>query len=436
MSRITELLNEEAARQGADSEAWDMTLETEEIVCRNGQVEQRGKMSADAVALTVWRNGQEGYAAQSPAVGTSLVDMALTVGQALGTRTSSGTHPPVPPPGPASRRLALPRLSLDDGCAAERLAGLTTSFPADIELRARVDQYRVELHRAGTDPLTYTSGTFRLQARVTVRAGQVGFISHQMSGRSVEPVVTRAEREDLRELAGLAALLASEPAPELSYDHMLIDGRVVTALLSLAVPSFQLDSVLEGRSRLADQVGQRVGTRGLSLLDDPTCADSPIFIPWDDEGTECRPTALLEDGVLQGFLSSRRTAAEHGSSSTGAGRRGSSGEMPTVHPGFLALRHAIALGRGPRDGGTTLYVVQVNGAHVSNSITGNFSVGANAILVSPGHELNAGKISLAGNVFDVLRNIEGHDGRVRVSGGNRSFVAAPGLWVTGMVVGR
>ncbi|HET9898018.1 MAG TPA: metallopeptidase TldD-related protein [Streptosporangiaceae bacterium] len=436
MSRITEVLNEEAARRNADSEAWDMTHETEEVVCRNGQADRRAAICASAVALTVWRDGREGYAAQSPATGTSLVDMALAVGQALGSGASSGTNPPRPSPGPASRQLTLPRLSLDDGHASDRLASLTTSFPAEIELRARVDQYRVDLHRAGTEPLTYASGTFRLQAQATVRAGRVGFASHQMSGRAAERVMTRAEQEDLPELARLASVLASEPVRDLSYDHMLLDGRVVAALLSLAIPAFQLDSVLEGRSRLARRSGEQVGARGLWLADDPASADSPLLIPWDDEGTECGPTVLLQDGVLQGFLSSRRTAAAHGSPSTGSGRRGTAGEMPTVQHGFLVLRHATSLGHDPREDGTVLYVAQANGAHTSNSITGNFSVGANAVVVSPGHELNAGKITLAGNVFDLLRSIEGHDGRVRVSGSNRSFVATPGLWVTGLVVGR
>ncbi|MFE5888959.1 metallopeptidase TldD-related protein [Streptomyces sp. NPDC056468] len=434
MSETTDFLNEAAARRGADSEVWENAHETDELVCRDGTVEREVEAATTATALTVWKDGTEGYAVHIPGgPDASLVDTALAVGRALG--------PAPAPPTPHTPSVAGPRLPAEprlDESVARRLAKLTAG-PADVdvELRARADRSRVVLHRAGHAPQHHSTGTFQLQARVTARGERVGFIAHQMFGRSVDAVLQHAEGVELDELTSLARVLASEPAPRLSHDDVLVDGRVMAKLFMLAVPAFQLDSVLEGRSPLADRVGERIGAPGLSLVDDPTAADSPLPTPWDDEGTPCRPTTLIADGVLRGFLSSRRTAAEAGTASTGSGRRGPSGEMATVQPGFLALRPATDLGDSPRAGRTLLKVVQANGAHTSNAITGDFSIGANAVLVTPDGGLhNAGNITVAGNVFELLGRIDGHDGQPRLNRSNTSFVATPGVWTSSLTIGR
>ncbi|MER7696702.1 metallopeptidase TldD-related protein [Streptomyces sp. NPDC096095] len=436
MSEASDFLNATAAERGADCEVWENAHETDELVCRDGAVERRVATAATATALTVWKDGTEGYAVHIPGgADASLVDTALAVGRALGSAPPAPAHRTPPPAEPGPGPLADPRL---DETVAQRLAKLTADpGDVDVELRARADRSRVLLHRAGGEPLRHTTGTFQLQARITAKGRRVGFIAHQMFGRSADAVLADAEGTELAELTALARVLARDPVPHLSHDDVLLDGRVMVKLFMLAVPAFQLDSVLEGRSPLAGRTGERIGSAGLSLVDDPLAADSPLPTPWDDEGTACRATTLLEDGVLRGFLSSRRTAAEAGTVSTGSGRRGASGEMPTVQPGFLALRPGTPLGDAPRDGRTLLKVVQANGAHTSNVITGDFSIGANAVLVTPdGAQHNAGNITLAGNVFELLTRIDGHDGRPRVNRGHTSFVTSPGVWTSGLTIGR
>ncbi|WP_406727106.1 metallopeptidase TldD-related protein [Streptomyces sp. GD-15H] len=434
MSEASDFLNAQAAQRGADSEVWENAQETDELVCRDGMVERRTATAATATALTVWKDGGEGYAVHIPGgADASLVDTALAVGRALGPAGAPPARPATPAAGPDP--LADPRL---DETVARRLAKLTAGHAdVNVELRARADRSRVLLHRAGCAPLSHVTGTFQLQARVTAKGRRVGFIAHQMFGRSVDAVLEDVEGTELDELTALARVLASAPVPRLSHDDVLVDGRVLAKLFMLAVPAFQRDSVLEGRSVLADRVGERIGTPGLSLVDDPTAADSPLPVPWDDEGTACRPTTLIEDGVLRGFLSSRRTAAAAGAVSTGSGRRGPSGEMPTVQPGFLALRPATLMGGAPLAGRTLLKVVQANGAHTSNAITGDFSIGANAVLVTPdGTPHNAGNITVAGNVFDLLGRIDGHDGLPRLNRSHTSFIATPGVWTSSLTIGR
>ncbi|WP_030216873.1 metallopeptidase TldD-related protein [Streptomyces bikiniensis] len=440
-SGASDALLAEAARHGADAEVWTAWHETEELVCRAGAVERRSEVSSGATALTVWADGTEGYAVRNApgAADPELVTTALAVGRVLAT----GTPPPAAPaPAPDADRAPhtpaaapLPRIGDDATARLRALAEGTGDL--EIELRARADRTRVRLHRAGSAPASYDTGVAQLFARITARGEGTGYIGHQLFGRTVEEVLDGAERTDLPELVALARILASRPAAAPDHDDLLVDGRVVSRLLTLVAPAFLLDSVLEGRSPLKDRVGARVASPGVTLLDDPTAAGSPLPTPWDGEGTPTGPTVLVEDGVLRGFLSSRRTAAEAGAPATGSAHRGPHGEMPTVHPGHLLLSHTDDLGTEVRPDRTVLHVVQANGAHTSNPITGDFSIGANAVLVGPdGTRRNAGNITLAGNVFDLLRSVDGHDGRVRVNRSNNSFVAAPGLWTRCLTVGH
>ncbi|MEV5441061.1 metallopeptidase TldD-related protein [Streptomyces sp. NPDC052644] len=453
-SGASEALLAEAARHGADAEVWTSWHETDELVCRAGAVERRSEVSSGATALTVWADGTEGYAVRNVpgATDPALVTTALSIGRVLAPgNTAPASAPdtaphsaPAPQPdraphaAPASHTppaAPLPRIGDD---ATERLRVLAEGAgDLEVELRARADRTRVRLHRAGRAPAQYDTGVAQLFVRITARGDGTGYMGHQLFGRTVEEVLDGAERTGLAELTAIARTLASRPATVLDHDDLLVDGRVVSRLLTLIAPAFLLDSVLEGRSPLKDRVGERIASPGVTLTDDPTAPGCPLPTPWDGEGTPTGPIVLVEDGVLRGFLSSRRTAAEAGAPATGSAHRGPNGEMPTVQPGHLVLGHATDLGTEVRPGRTVLHVVQANGAHTSNPITGDFSIGANAVLVGPdGTRRNAGNITLAGNAFALLGAIDGHDGRVRVNRSNNSFVAAPGIWTRDLTVGH
>ncbi|WP_406145197.1 metallopeptidase TldD-related protein [Streptomyces sp. NBC_01012] len=434
MSRASETLVEEAARHGADAEVWTVRQGIDELVSRGGVIERHSEVTTGATAVTVWADGTEGYAVQNTpdSTDTDLVATALGVGRALATPAKP---PPLPPTAPDVPDGPLPYL---DAVAAERIRRFSEADDdLEVELRVRADRARVRLHRAGAAPARYATGVVQVHARLTARGDGIGYMGHQTYGRTVRDVLDTVEKKELPELRDLARVLAERPVGELAYDDLLVDGRVLVRLLTLVAPAFLLDSVLEGRSPLAGRTGERVAAAGVSLVDDPTADDSPLPVPWDGEGTPCGPTVLVEDGVLCGYLSARRTAAEAGTAGTGSGQRGPSGEMSTVQPGHLRLRHTTDLGTEVRAGRTVLHVVQANGAHTSNPITGDFSIGANAVVVSPdGTRRNAGNITLAGNVFDLLRHIDGHDGRTRVNRSNNAFVAGPGVWTTCLTTGR
>ena len=62
------------------------------------------------------------------------------------------------------------------------------------------------------------------------------------------------------------------------------------------------EAVSKRRSPFADRMGETIASPLVSMIEDPTDARSFSADTHDGEGLACRPTALIADGVLQGFL--------------------------------------------------------------------------------------------------------------------------------------
>lgn len=88
------------------------------------------------------------------------------------------------------------------------------------------------------------------------------------------------------------------------------------------------DLVREGSSVLAGRVGERIGTAGLSIVDDPSISEFG-FDPVDAEGVATVRTELVKNGVINAFLHSRETLAAVGNGTAGHARA-MPGDAPLV----------------------------------------------------------------------------------------------------------
>lgn len=109
-----------------------------------------------------------------------------------------------------------------------------------------------------------------------------------------------------------------------------IEGGVFTVILSpLAAGIFAHESF--GHKSEADfmigdavmlkewQIGKRVGSEKLSIIDDGNIVGSG-YTPFDDEGNRAKRTPLIENGILRGRLHSSVTAADLNEEATGNAR--------------------------------------------------------------------------------------------------------------------
>ncbi len=169
---------------------------------------------------------------------------------------------------------------------------------------------------------------------------------------------------------------------------VVFDPYVTSSLLSILGGTLNAESVLKGRSLFADRVGETVAVSGFSLIDQPTNPLAFGATPIDAEGLATRELPLIAGGVLQGFAHNTVTARRMGGGarSTGSSVRGGFKGTPglgcralTVAPGTLSQAEIIS------QIGTGVLVQSISGIHSGvNSVSGDFSVGAEGLLIENG----------------------------------------------------
>jgi PmbA protein len=210
------------------------------------------------------------------------------------------------------------------------------------------------------------------------------------------------------EAASRAARLLGGTKPTSERLPVVLDPVAASSFLGVLSGALSAESVLKGRSLLADLVTQTVASDVVSVIDDGRLIEGPAVAPFDDEGVATGRTALIDRGTLRGFLHNTYTATRAGASSTGNAGRASYRSAPGVSPSNLFLepgpQFAEALIAGVERG---VYVQDVTGLHSgANPITGQFSVGATGLRIASGALADSlREMTIASTLLDVLRAI-------------------------------
>lgn len=189
---------------------------------------------------------------------------------------------------------------------------------------------------------------------------------------------------------------------------VIFHPEAVLDLISLVLPSFMGDHVLKGMSVLKGKLGQAIASPKLSLIDDALMKGSVLKLPFDDEGVPCRENRLIDNGDLHMFLYNNQYASRANTKSTGNGFSASHKSLPSV--GMAS--YYVQAGETPfnRMIETTergLWVKDLMGLHMADSVTGDFSLGAGGKLIEKG-EITTGVrgVMIAGNIFDLIKDVE------------------------------
>ena len=236
--------------------------------------------------------------------------------------------------------------------------------------------------------------------------------------------ISRSFDVDAFEIGRGAARLARESmhgtAMETTRIPVLLGPIAIADLLEYAfIPSLDADNVQKGRSMLSE-VGATVASDELTLLDDGLLTGGIGTAESDDEGTPSQNTMLIEDGVLKGHLHDAYTAgkASPDITSTGNATRSGYGTTPSVDVRNLVLNYQRPASDVIAETDRGVLVHSVIGAHTANHYSGDFSVEArNSFLIKNGEVKQPIKsIMIAGNMFDLLKNIDCVGSDVRVVG--------------------
>jgi len=122
--------------------------------------------------------------------------------------------------------------------------------------------------------------------------------------------------------------LESVPAPAGEMTVVLGPGWPGILLHEAIGHGLEGDFNRKKTSAFAGLMGQRVASRGVTVVDDGTIYGRRGSLTVDDEGTPTSHTVLIEDGILTGYMQDRLNARLMGMAPTGNGRRESYAHMP------------------------------------------------------------------------------------------------------------
>ena len=122
--------------------------------------------------------------------------------------------------------------------------------------------------------------------------------------------------------------LEAVPAPAGVMDVVLGPGWPGILLHEAVGHGLEGDFNRKGSSAFSGRIGERVASKGVTVLDDGTIPDRRGSITIDDEGTPSGKNVLIEDGILVGYMQDRQNARLMGVEPTGNGRRESYAHPP------------------------------------------------------------------------------------------------------------
>jgi len=102
----------------------------------------------------------------------------------------------------------------------------------------------------------------------------------------------------------------------------------------------------KGTSVYAGRIGERVASKGVTIVDDGTLEGRRGSLNVDDEGERTQCTTLIEDGVLVGYMQDSLNARLMGMAPTGNGRRESFAHLPMPR---MTNTYMLAGGHDPQE---------------------------------------------------------------------------------------
>ncbi|SDP13426.1 metalloprotease TldD [Phyllobacterium sp. OV277] len=122
--------------------------------------------------------------------------------------------------------------------------------------------------------------------------------------------------------------LEAIPAPAGTFDIVLSSGWPGVMLHEAVGHGLEGDFNRKKTSAFAGLLGQKVASKGVTVVDDGTISERRGSLTVDDEGMPTNKTVLIDDGILVGYMQDRQNARLMGMQPTGNGRRESYAHAP------------------------------------------------------------------------------------------------------------
>ena len=212
---------------------------------------------------------------------------------------------------------------------------------------------------------------------------------------------------------------------------IIFDPRVSSGLVGHLVGAITGSAITRGTSFLKDALGTQVFDSSITIIDNPLRLRGLRSRSFDGEGLPVSRTALIDRGVLTGWLLDAASARQLGLKPTGHAARGTSGPPGAgatnlhMEPGSVSPAGLIAdIKRG-------FYVTELIGMGV-NGLTGDYSRGASGFLIEDGEiTVAVAEVTIAGNLKDMFKALTPADDLIFRHAANVPTIRIDGMTVAG-----
>jgi PmbA protein len=186
---------------------------------------------------------------------------------------------------------------------------------------------------------------------------------------------------------------------------IIFDPRVGSSMVGHLVSAISGAMIARKTSFLLDALSEQLFDSSLSIIDDPLRQRGLGSRNFDGEGLPTARRAIIDNGVLTGWLMESASARQLGLSPTGHASRGVSGAPGTspsnlhIEGGLVSVEELIS------DIDYGVYVHELSGQGV-NLVTGDYSRGAAGFLIEKGRITAAvSEFTIASTLKEMFRNL-------------------------------
>lgn len=202
---------------------------------------------------------------------------------------------------------------------------------------------------------------------------------------------------------------------------VILTTDALSNLLGVFAGVFSAKSVKDKTNPWADKLGGIVASADITIEDHPLFPKTFRISKFDDEGVERKALKLVQDGELKSFYHNSATANYFNTTTTGHASRSASSSL-----GISGTTLVITGKNAKPLPQKYLEVIQMDGLHAgTNRITGDFSLPVKGFVWENGERVQTfGNITLSGNFYEMLKNVEVGGEELLASTG-QSFFSVP-----------
>lgn len=232
-------------------------------------------------------------------------------------------------------------------------------------------------------------------------------------------------------------MMDASPVPTGNYP-IILKNDVLCEMLSMFIKAFGADEIRRKMSKLVGKVGEQIASDIVNIIEDPNLPEGINNRTFDDEGTPTQAKQIIKDGKLQMYLYNCYEAEKAGGVAlTGNGFKNYYKETVGISVTNLKL-----VGQDKtRDDlleemGDGLYIRHCDGMFAgADVLTGDFTLISRGYLVKNGKkDRGVNQITIAGNFFDMLKDIVAIGNDYMVNYTENGVYIAPSIYIKNLVV--